>query len=173
MHDKLQHLEIKHRMYMQACCSLFVEGKQCTQKLIIETICKILMVCTKFSLHQYSAIQSSLFKFRIFSSYIYNQIDRWIDIDIDKLILQHYMFTYIYFDLFFSKIRCNLLFGLKGHFGLLKDVSIAFFFLLTKSRNLLISGVTKKRHSVSQCSPYQFCNFDFLVSSDLFFSFPP
>ena len=42
-----------------------------------------------------------------------------------------YLLNNIYFVLLFSKMRqhfrCNLLFGLTGHFGLLKDVNFSFF----------------------------------------------
>ena len=63
----------------------------------------------------------------------------------DSLVSFYLIYVYIYgvlftyfFDLLFSKTRqhsSNLLFGLIGHFGLLKDVSISFFlfFLLTHS----------------------------------------
>ena len=52
------------------------------------------------------------------------------------------LFTY-FLDLLFSKtrqhLRCNLLFGLIGHFGLSQDVNISFFlsFFLVASLNLL------------------------------------
>ena len=48
-------------------------------------------------------------------------------------ILFPFLFLF-YFDLLFSKtrqhLRCNLLLGLIGHFGLLKGVNISFFLSL-------------------------------------------
>ena len=57
------------------------------------------------------------------------------------------LFTYFYLfiDLLFSKmrqhLRCNLLFCLIGHFGLLKDVNISFFlsfFLYCNPKGILV-----------------------------------
>ena len=58
----------------------------------------------------------------------------------DSLVTFYLLYFYIYgvlfsyfFDLLFSKttqrLRCNLLFGFIGHFGLLKDINISFFLL--------------------------------------------
>ena len=46
------------------------------------------------------------------------------------LIYFFYLVLFIYFDLFSKKRQhslCNLLFGLIGHFGILKDINISFF----------------------------------------------
>ena len=36
-------------------------------------------------------------------------------------------YLFLSFSLTLTLLRCNLLFGLIGHFGLLKDVNISFF----------------------------------------------
>ena len=73
----------------------------------------------------------------------------------DSLISFYLIYFYIYgvlftyfFDLLFSKtrqhLRCNLLFGLIGHFGLLKDLNISFSLILTT-----FSLITKLTHTRS------------------------
>ena len=70
--------------------------------------------------------------------------------------MEYYSF---YFDLLFSKtrqyLRCNLLFDLIGHFGLLKDVNISFF--LSSS-------------SICLCNPHMFVCIAMQIHLGMFYS---
>ena len=76
--------------------------------------------------------------------HMYRKADSLVSFYLYTSISRSIIYFFDFFDLLFSKTRqhsrCNLLFGLIGHFGLLKDVSISFFLSLFCEKPLMVAA---------------------------------
>ena len=105
-------------------------------------------------IHLFYALHSVIGQLRTSSHQLQIEVGRYTQIPLEERLCQlchQGVILFYHSDLLFSKtrqhLRCNLLFGLIGHFGLLKDVNISFFL-----STLSFSGDTLAQHGIDYIS---------------------